>query len=206
MDGGHKLANKIQKLKIQEFVNKLEQLLLDEDTRNILVRGYFNSDKLLATFECLRDLKEFKKGTIVIGNATVPHERELLQEGVYRSSIPKLNLSDSFEINGLTVNFSQWKRNRDFAFGFDKDFVIFHPVESVLNNQDFSKFCATLKNSRAKKNILITTNDFNSAPEKLYPYVDIILILDTTDVNNDHREKYKTLQRNLEADHQLLPY
>lgn len=84
--------------------------------------------------------------------------------------------------------------------------MVFHPVESALDNKDFLKFYATLKNSKAKKNILITTNDFNSAPEKLYPYVDEILILDTTDVNEEHRQTYKVIQDNLNADHQILPY
>jgi energy-coupling factor transporter ATP-binding protein EcfA2 len=56
-------------------------------------------------------------------------------------------------------------------------------VESALDAPDFSKFCDTLKNTKTKKNIVVTTNDFRDAPEKLYPYVDRVLILDTTQVN-----------------------
>jgi hypothetical protein len=199
------LTNQVQKLKPQEFVTRFEELLLDEDIRNILVRGYFDDDKLLLTFSCLGNLKKFNNGTIVIGNTTVPHERELLQRSL-RGGIPKLNLSDLFNINGLNIDFLQWKRNRDIAFGFDKDFSIFHSVESALGNRDFYKFCSTLKNVKAKKNILITTNDFDTMPEKLYPYVDAILVLDTTDVNEDHQKTYKVIQANLKTDHQVLPY
>lgn len=199
------MENQIKKLKSKEFITNFKKLLLDEDTHNILVRGYFDEDKLLLTFACLSDLKELNDGTIVIGNTTVPHEREFLQRGI-RKNIPKLNLSDTFNINGLTVNFTQWKRNRDFPLGFDKDFVIFHPVQSVLNGQVFQKFCSTLKNAKAKKNILITTNDFYNTPKKLYPYVDETLILDTTAINDKNKQTYKTIQNNLEADHKPLPY
>ncbi|MFT8727194.1 MAG: hypothetical protein ABF756_04250 [Liquorilactobacillus ghanensis] len=199
------MENKIEKVKPQEFIITFKKLLLDEHTHNILVRGYFDDDKLLFVFACLYEMTGFNDGTIVIGNTTVPHEREFLRRGI-RESIPKLNLSDAFSINGLTVNFTQWKRNRDFQFGFDKDFAIFHPVQSVLDTQDFSKFCNALKNSKAIKNILITTNDFYDTPEKLYPYIDSALILDTTQVNEEHQQTYKVIQSNLEADHKSLPY
>lgn len=55
-------------------------------------------------------------------------------------------------------------------------------------------------------NILITTNDFSESPKKLYSFVDEILILDTTEVDDEHSEIYKVIQSNLEADHQSLPY
>lgn len=199
------MAEKVQKLKPQEFVSGFEKLLLDKNTRNILVRGYFDNDKLLLVFACLYEMTGFDDGTVVIGNTMISHEREFLQRGI-RKSIPKLNLSDTFSINGLTVNFTQWKRNRDFQFGFDKDFAIFHPVESALDDKYFPKFCSVLRNARAKKNILITTNDFSESPEKLYPYVDDILILDTTEVNDEHSKIYKVIQDNLKADHKPLPY
>lgn len=202
----YKLANEIQKLKLEEFIDRFEKLLLDEKTHNILIRGYFDDDKLLLTFECLKDLKNFYEGVLVIGNTTVPYEEEFLRKGLHTTSIGKLNLSDSFNINGLSIKFLQWKRNKDFAFGFNMDFAIFHPVESVLHNKDFSKFCATLNNSKAKKNILITTNDFNDIPEKLYPYIDEILILDTTDLNKKHQQTYKVIQDNLNTKHRTLPY
>ena len=90
--------------------------------------------------------------------------------------------------------------------GFDKDFALFHPVQSVLDGKDFPKFCVTMKNAKAKKNILITTNDLNNTAEKLYPYVDATLILDTTRVNEEHEKTYKVIQSNLQADHKVLPY
>ena len=63
-----------------------------------------------------------------------------------------------------------------------------------------------MKNAKAKKNILITTNDFNNTAEKLYPYIDATLILDTTRVNEEHEKTYKVIQSNLQADNKVLPY
>lgn len=199
------MTEKIQNLKPQEFISEFENLLLDKNTHNMLVRGYFDEDKLLLTFGCLGDLESFNEGEIIIGTTTVSHEKELIQRGL-RKEIPKLNLSDSFSFNNLSIRFLQWKRNSDFPFGFDKDFAVFHPVESVLDTKDFSKFCNTMKNAKARKNILITTNDFYVTPEKLYPYVDRVLILDTTQVNKEHQQTYNVIQDKLKVNHKSLPY
>jgi hypothetical protein len=173
------LSNRIEKLEPKEFIKRFKELLLDKETNRILIRGYFDDDKLLLVFSCLYDLEEFNKGTVVIGNTTVPYERQFLEKGLHEV-VPRFNLRDSFNVYGMIINFVQWKRNIDLPFGFDKDFALFHPVQSVLDGKDFPKFCGTIKNAKAKKNILITTNDFNNTAEKLYPYIDATLILDTT--------------------------
>lgn len=199
------MGNRIEKLELKEFIKRFEELLLDKEINRILIRGYFDDDKLRLVFSCFYDLKEFNKGTVVIGNTTVPNERKFLERGL-SEAVPKFNLRDLFNVYGMITNFVQWKRNIDFPFGFDKDFAVFHPVQSVLDSKDFPKFCAALKNSKAKKNILITTNDINNAAEKLYPYIDATLILDTTSVNEEHEKIYKVIQSNLQADHKNLPY
>lgn len=199
------MSNRIEKFEPKEFIKRFKELLLDKETNRILIRGYFDDDKLLLVFSCLYDLEEFNKGTVVIGNTTVPYERQFLEKGL-REVVPKFNLRDSFNVYGMIINFVQWKRNVDLPFGFDKDFALFHPVQSVLDGKDFPKFCVTMKNAKAKKNILITTNDLNNTAEKLYPYVDATLILDTTRVNEEHEKTYKVIQSNLQADHKVLPY
>ena len=199
------MSNRIEKFEPKEFIKRFKELLLDKETNRILIRGYFDDDKLLLVFSCLYDLEEFNKGTVVIGNTTVPYERQFLEKGLHEV-VPKFNLRDSFNVYGMIINFVQWKRNIDLPFGFDKDFALFHPVQSVLDGKDFPKFCVTMKNAKAKKNILITTNDLNNTAEKLYPYVDATLILDTTRVNEEHEKTYKVIQSNLQADHKVLPY
>ena len=199
------MSNRIEKFEPKEFIKRFKELLLDKETNRILIRGYFDDDKLLLVFSCLYDLEEFNKGTVVIGNTTVPYERQFLEKGL-REVVPKFNLRDSFNVYGMIINFVQWKRNVDLPFGFDKDFALFHPVQSVLDGKDIPKFCVTMKNAKAKKNILITTNDLNNTAEKLYPYVDATLILDTTRVNEEHEKTYKVIQSNLQADHKVLPY
>lgn len=199
------MSSRIEKFEPKEFIKRFKELLLDKETNRILIRGYFDDDKLLLVFSCLYYLEEFNKGTVVIGNTTVPYERQFLEKGL-REVVPKFNLRDSFNVYGMIINFVQWKRNRDLPFGVDKDFALFHPVQSVLDGKDFPKFCATIKNVRARKNILITTNDVNNNAEKLYPHIDSTLILDTTSINKEHEKTYKVIQSNLQADHKVLPY
>jgi hypothetical protein len=50
---GIKGDRKVGKLKPQEYIGEFRDLLLDKDTHNILVRGYFDDDKLFLTFGCL---------------------------------------------------------------------------------------------------------------------------------------------------------
>ena len=59
---------------------------------------------------------------------------------------------------------------------------------------------------KARKNILITTNDFNNDPEKIYDIVNAVLILDTTAVNEKNKQTYDTIKANLAADGKEEPY
>lgn len=51
--------------------------------------------------------------------------------------------------------------------------------------------------------LVITTNDYSRKAEKLYPYVSDVLILDT---NDEHKETYDTLKRNIESEGKEMPY
>ncbi len=63
-----------------------------------------------------------------------------------------------------------------------------------------------MANSKARKNILITTNDFNNDPEKIYDIVNAVLILDTTAVNEENKQIYATIKANLADDGKEEPY
>ena len=129
-----------------------------------------------------------KNGTLVIGNTRVQDEKIFLERGL-RKILPRLNLRDIFKIYGLNIQFTQWKKHRDFRFNDNKDFAIFHPVQTAISDvSERDKFRKVLANSKARKNILITTNDFNNDPEKIYDIVNAVLILDTTAVNEENKQ------------------
>lgn len=196
----------VEKLDIEKSDSKLTELLLDQDTNNILIRGFFDEDKVALTFFTIGKLSEYNNGTVVIGNTTVTNEREFLEKGLCEP-IPHINLQDTFRIGDLSVRFTKWNKHKNSPFNWNDDFAIFHPVQSVLysdkNCNDFKKM---LSNSKAKKNILLTTNDFCTHPEKLYDEVDAVLILDTTMLDDKHKEEFNNIKRNLIDQGKELPY
>ena len=196
----------IEKLDIEKSDSKLTELLLDQDTNNILIRGFFDEDKVALTFFTIGKLSEYNNGTVVIGNTTVTNEREFLEKGLYEP-IPHINLQDTFRIGDLSVRFTKWNKHKDSPFNWNDDFAIFHPVQSVLySDKNCNDFKKVLSNSKAKKNILLTTNDFCTHPEKLYDEVDAVLILDTTMLDDKHKEEFNNIKRNLIDQGKELPY
>ena len=196
----------IEKLDIEKSDSKLTELLLDQDTNNILIRVFFDEDKVALTFFTIGKLSEYNNGTVVIGNTTVTNEREFLEKGLCEP-IPHINLQDTFRIGDLSVRFTKWNKHKDSPFNWNDDFAIFHPVQSVLySDKNCNDFKKVLSNSKAKKNILLTTNDFCTHPEKLYDEVDAVLILDTTMLDDKHKEKFNIIKKNLTDQGKKLPY
>ena len=200
------MAEIIEKMTPEKFADRFSELMMDQRVHNILVRGYFDDDKVLLTFGILNDLPYYKNGTLVIGNTRVQDEKNFLERGL-RKILPRFNLRDVFKIYGLNIQFTQWKKHRDFRFNGNKDFAIFHPVQTAISDiSERDKFRKVLANSKARKNILITTNDFNNDPEKIYDIVNAVLILDTTAVNEKNKQTYDTIKANLAADGKEEPY
>lgn len=200
------MAEIIEKMTPEKFADRFSELMMDQRVHNILVRGYFDDDKVLLTFGILNDLPHYKNGTLVIGNTRVQDEKIFLERGL-RKTLPRFNLRDIFKIYGLNIQFTQCKKNRDFRFNDNKDFAIFHPVQTAISDiSERDKFRKVLANSKARKNILITTNDFNNDPEKIYDIVNAVLILDTTAVNEKNKQTYATIKANLAADGKEEPY
>ena len=200
------LVKVIEKLDAEESISKFKELLLDKNIHNILIRGFSNDAKVALAFSALKQLSEYNNGTLVIGNATVTSERGFLEKGL-RNSIPHINLQDIFRIEGLSVRFTQWKKNKDFPFNLNDDFAIFHPVQSAIyKDKDCNNFKKVLSNSKAKKNILLITNDFDTCPEKLYDEVDAVLILDITMLDDKHKKEFNIIEKNLTDHGKKLPY
>ncbi len=196
----------VYKLKVDAFADKFSEFISDSNKNSLLIRGFYDVDKLLSVFNILNNNEHCHKGVIVLGNVTIKHEQELFQR-IFRDKLPTFNLSDEFELADLTVSFTKWEQNTEFFYGQSDDFTLFYPVESVLfNAKDTAKFVKAVKKSKAKKNILITTNDFTKKAEKLYGIVDDCLILDTADVNEKHKKMFNTIEQNIKAEHNELPY
>lgn len=69
------MAEIIEKMTPEKFADRFSELMMDQRVHNILVRGYFDDDKVLLTFGILNDLPHYKNGTLVIGNTRVQDEK-----------------------------------------------------------------------------------------------------------------------------------
>ena len=134
------MAEIIEKMAPRKFVDKFCDLMVNQNIHNILIRGYFDDDKVLLAFGILNDLPNYQNGTLVIGNTRVQDEKRFLEQAL-RKPLPRFNLKDIFKINGLNIQFTQWKKHRDFRFNDNKDFAIFHPVQTVISDiSELDKF------------------------------------------------------------------
>lgn len=141
----------VYKLKIDAFADKFSEFISDSNKNSLLIRGFYDVDKLLSVFNILSKNEHCHKGVVVLGNVTIKHEQELFQR-IFRNKLPTFNLSDEFELADLTVSFTKWKQNTEFPYGQSDDFVLFYPVESVLfNANDTAKFVKAVKNLELRK-------------------------------------------------------
>ncbi|MCL8495272.1 hypothetical protein M9195_01915, partial [Apilactobacillus sp. F1] len=82
------------------------------------------------------------------------------------------------------------------------DFAIFYPVQ-LSRPDDFKIYKKMIENVNSKKNILITTNDTNRSSEELYEVADECLILDTSNIDENHGNTLKAISEDLNGE---LPY
>ncbi|GAW63398.1 hypothetical protein FC65_GL000648 [Ligilactobacillus acidipiscis DSM 15836] len=185
---------KEEKLEPREFIQELMNILNTDNDKNVLVRGYFNQDKLTATLNAI-EASNLNKCVFVTGNVS---EVPRLFNGSLKIGFKKVKLNQNYKIGSLNLEFIKRNQFIEENFAFDKDISIFFPVEGILFDDDETKkFITKLKHSKAKKNILVTTNDYSDKAKKLYSQVDRVLILDTSKLNSKNIETMKTLTKNL---------
>lgn len=189
-------------LKEKEFVEKLTDLLSDNRDRRILVRGYFNQDKLTAVLRSLNKSVKTSIGKFVV--SSIGEVPSLFKGSFSSGKFHKVNQSDTYEVVGLKLSFEKRNKIKNHNYSYNEDFVVFFPVESLLYiEKDTDIFISQLKNQNTAKVIAVTTNDYSRKAEKLYPYVSDVLILDTSDENID---TYEILKGNMKSEGKEMPY
>lgn len=192
----------IEKLEYEPFVKYLDAFFSKSKDVNLLVRGYFSQDKLTTILQYINYNTSLKSGTFEVGNiGEVPR---LFGPSFKSNKFHKVNMTDKYNLVGADVDFKKWNRDYEIPYCYEKDFCIFYPVENLLfDERNTQKFLKKVSNSKAKKNIIITTNDYSKRPEKLYPFVDKVVVLDTSEYN---KETYQTIKNNLLKENRNLPY
>lgn len=195
----------IEKVKLHDFDAKLRDFM-DSDDRSLMVRGYFNNDKIGAVLGGLERINgkyhSCSRITMMITSLkymTDPVKEHFGNDAVY-------SLKDEFIHEGINYKFDKYLQNFDMPFGYDANAVVYYPVQSVLydnSSRDFQNFKKKLSNSQSHKNILITSNDYTKKLENGYPLVDRVLILDTAEF---HEQEYHNIVENNKADGERMPY
>ena len=199
---------KPKKIKLSDFDNELQDFM-DSDDKFLMVRGYFNRDKINAVLGGLerinRKYHSCSRITMMITSLkyiTDPVKEHFGSDAIY-------TLKDEFTHNGISYKFGKYLQDFDMPFGYDANVVVYYPVQTVLydnNLKAFNNFKKKLSNSHSRKNILITSNDYTKQFEKGYSLVDRVLILDTTELNPSNKEKYHNIVENNKADGEEMPY
>ncbi|MCG0739770.1 hypothetical protein [Lactiplantibacillus plantarum] len=196
---------KLQKLEIRQFLEAVSSFLKSNKTTTLLVRGFFMQDNLKAVLEAMQEDDNLKTSIFVTGDISeVPR---LFNEPLGQKILKRPKLNTSYRLAGTTTQFIKRNQNVNCDFGFGIDLAVFYPVQNVLfEESDFNKFISKLHHSKANKNILIMTNDYSRRAEKLYQFVDEVLVLDTSQLDEKHSEKAKQLAENFKRDGKDLPY
>lgn len=195
----------IKKLEARPFFEAVLDFL-ESDKRTLLVRGLFNQDKLTVILQAMREAPNIKNGVFVTGYISeVP--RLFNDSLISRDKFKNPRLKTNYKIANTTIHFEKQEQSVEYNFAFNTDLAVFYPVESALfDEKRTNKVISKLEHSKATKNILITTNDYSNRAEKLYPFVDEVLILDTSSIDKKHTEKAKIIESNLKTEGREMPY
>ena len=195
----------IEKVKLHDFDAKLRDFM-DSDDRSLMVRGYFNNDKISAVLGGLERIngKYHSCSRITMMITSLKYMTDPVKEHFGNNAV--YSLKDEFIHEGINYKFDKYLQNFDMPFGYDANAVVYYPVQSVLydnSSRDFQNFKKKLSNSQSHKNILITSNDYTKKLENGYPLVDRVLILDTAEF---HEQEYHNIVENNKADGERMPY
>ncbi|MCL5458077.1 hypothetical protein M3M33_05240 [Loigolactobacillus coryniformis] len=195
----------LNKLEPDNFIEYLNSFI-NSDSKNLLVRGYFNQDKLTAVLHLINDNENIQKVVFATGNISeVPR---LFNRSFKRGyELKNIRLNTAYTLLKSKIEFIKWERMNEWSVQTNIDLGVFYPVEGVLfSEKDTDKFLTHLSYSKARHNILLTTNDYSKRAEKLYPYVDESVILDTSQLDEQHESEMKTLTRNITEHDGEMPY
>lgn len=180
----------------------------DTDKKTLLVRGYFEEDKLLQVLKSIRDSKKTNEVLFVLGDSSIKDVPDLFNgASVQKKFKYNTRLNTPYDFPNATGTFTKWRNHIHGTFGSRYDLSVFYPVFSVLfDPRDTEKFIRTVKNSLTDKNILITTSDNSDRAEKLYDIVDEVVVLDTKDESEKNQEQFRNIKHHLERHDLPFPY
>lgn len=163
---------------------------LKGDKKTLLIKGYDNEAKLRAALISLNDF--FNSG--IIRTLRMDSFSDFIFHAFNKELLPRtLKSTTTYKLGSMDVNISSYSSHTKVnPKGNENTFTLFHPVQMVLDNEKrYSTFIDELENTKSKKVILITTNEWSIKKWDIENLVDEVFFYD---VENDNPDLMSTLR------------
>lgn len=176
----------------QKAISSVLEFLHDTNKKTLLVRGYDNEAKLKVVLSCLN--REFELG--IIKTSGMSDISDHINRSFKKDLLPNVVKSTTtYNLGKMKVNINSYvTRTRSNPKGNENTFTLFYPVQLVLDDpKRLKKFINDLEETRSRKIILITTNEWSIEKWDIENYMDEVYFYS---VENDNPQIMRNLRNN----------
>ncbi|MEK4117675.1 hypothetical protein NST44_16040 [Paenibacillus sp. FSL W8-0919] len=144
----------------KKAIEAVLNFLKDDSKKILLVRGYDNQAKLKVVLSCLN--REFDRG--IIRTSSMSDIPDFINRAFNKRLLPNtIKSTTTYNLGRMTVNINSYVTStRSNPKGNDSSFTVFFPVQTVLDDSKrYDNFLTELNNTKSRKVILITTNEWS---------------------------------------------
>lgn len=194
------MNEKVKKMEKLELVEELNNLIANNETLTVLIRCYIYEESLKSVLTSISTTEKLENGLFVV---SAIGEVPKLFKKTLRRRLPKVKQNEIYRLARSNVEFTK-RRKSAKKYGHNQDYIAFYPVQGLLfDREETETFIAQVENTAIPIKFIITTNDYSTRAEVLYPHVDKVLILD---VEGEYGDVYSTVKSNLTSDGKEMPY
>jgi hypothetical protein len=176
----------------QNAITNIMDFLRDKNKKSLLVRGYDNEAKLKVVISCLN--REFDKG--IIRTSAMSDISNHINKAFDKKLLPHtIKSTTTYKLGKMTVNFNSYATHTaSNPSGNESTFTLFFPVQLVLDNpKRYTNFLNELNETKSRKIILITTNEWSIKDWDIENHVDDAFFYN---VENDNPQIMRNLRNN----------
>lgn len=176
----------------QKAIEAVLDFLNDDTKKTLLVRGYDSDAKIRVILYCLD--RVFDRG--IIRTSSMSDISNFINRAFEERLLPDtVKSTTAYDLGRMTVNINSYVTSTKFnPKGNDSTFTLFFPVQTVLNNpKRYNNFLTELENTKSRKVILITTNEWSINEWDVENYVDEVFFYS---VEEDNPQIMRNLRNN----------
>ncbi|NEZ40284.1 hypothetical protein [Paenibacillus alvei] len=176
----------------QKAVEAVLDFLNDDTKKTLLVRGYDSDAKIRVVLYCLD--RVFDRG--IIRTSSMSNIPNFINRAFEERLLPDtVKSTTAYDLGRMTVHINSYVTSTKFnPKGNDSTFTLFFPVQNVLSNpKRYNNFLTELENTKSRKVILITTNEWSINDWDVENYVDEVFFYS---VEEDNPQIMRNLRNN----------